>query len=65
MSNRRTGGAARAAYDGMTRLLSLAMIVLGVLLVVRGGVIAVVLGVGMVAAGAGRLWILARLRKLR
>jgi hypothetical protein len=65
MSNRRSHRAARAAYDGVTRLLSLAMIGLGVLLVVRGAVIADVLGVGMIAAGAGRLWILARLRRLR
>ena len=46
MSERRSHRAARAAYDGMTRLLALAMIVLGVLLVVRGAVIAAVLGVG-------------------
>ena len=42
--------------------MSLAMIVLGVLLVARGAVLAVVIGVAMVAAGAGRLWVLARMR---
>jgi len=41
------------------------MIVIGVLLVVRGGVLAAVLGVGFAGAGAGRLWILARMRRLR
>ena len=65
MSNRQPHRGARAAYDGVTRLLAVAMIVLGVLLVVRGGVLAAVLGVGLAGAGVGRLWILARLRRMR
>jgi len=65
MSNRRRDEIGRAAYDGATRVLAVAMIVIGALLVVRGAVLGVVLGVGLVAAGAGRLWILARLRRPR
>lgn len=60
MSPQRAG---RSAYDGMTRLLAVAMMVLGVLLVVRGALLAVIVGVAMIGAGAGRLWILARLRR--
>ena len=42
------------------------MIVLGVLLAVRGAaVLPVVVGVAMAAAGAGRLWVTARLRRGR
>jgi hypothetical protein len=63
MSDRPPHRTARAAYDGMTRVLALVMIVLGVLLALRGGVLAVVLGVAMIGAGAGRLWVLARLRR--
>jgi hypothetical protein len=49
----------------MTRVLSATMIVLGVLLVLRSGgaVLAIVLGVGMVGAGAGRLWVVAQQRR--
>ena len=53
----------RAVHDGATRILSMAMIVLGVLLVVRGAVLAVIIGVAMAAAGAGRLWVLAQMRR--
>jgi multisubunit Na+/H+ antiporter MnhC subunit len=52
-------------HDGVTRVLSAAMIVLGVLLVVRGAVLAVVIGVAMVGAGAGRLWIVSQMRRRR
>ena len=65
MSNRRRNDVARNAYDGATRLLALAMIALGALLLVRGAVLAIVLGIGLIGAGAGRLWILARLRRPR
>jgi hypothetical protein len=67
MNDRRPSsqGRGRAAHDGVTRVLSVAMIVLGVLLVVRGTVLVVVVGVAMVAAGAGRLWIVAALRRRR
>jgi hypothetical protein len=41
------------------------MIVLGVLLIVRGAVLAVVVGVAMIAAGLGRLWIVAQQRRRR
>ncbi len=50
-------------HDGVTRVLSAAMIVLGVLLALRGAVLAVVLGVAMVGAGIGRLWIVAQQRR--
>ena len=65
MNDRRPSsqGRGRAVHDGVTRVLSAAMIVLGVLLVFRGAVLGVVLGVAMVAAGAGRLWVIARLRR--
>jgi hypothetical protein len=46
-------------------VLSVAMIVLGVLLAVRGAALAVVVGVAMAAAGVGRLWVTARLRRGR
>ena len=59
-SPRETG---RAFHDGATRVLSVAMIGLGVLLAIRGALLAVVLGVAMIAAGAGRLWVMARLRR--
>jgi len=65
MSKRRRNDVARGAYDGATRVLALAMIVLGALLAFRGAVMAVVIGVAMIAAGAGRLWVLARLRRPR
>ncbi len=65
MSRRRRQEVARAAHNGVTRVLAVAMIVLGVLLVVRGAALAAVLVVALIAAGAGRLWILARLRRLR
>jgi len=52
-------------HDGITRVLSATMIVLGVLLVLRGSgtVLAIVLGIGMVGAGAGRLWVVAQQRR--
>jgi hypothetical protein len=67
MGGRRSSpqGRGRAAYDGATRVLSAAMIVLGVLLIVRGAVLAVVVGVAMIAAGLGRLWIVAQQRRRR
>ncbi len=58
-------GLGRAVHDGATRVLSIAMIVLGALLLVRGVLLTAVVGAGMIAAGAGRLWILARLRRNR
>jgi hypothetical protein len=53
----------RAVHDGVTRVLSVVMIVLGVLLALRGAVLAVVLGVALVFAGAGRLWVVAQQRR--
>ncbi len=58
-------GRGRAVHDGVTRVLSAAMIVLGVLLIARGALLAVVLGFAMVAAGAGRLWVVAQQRRRR
>ncbi len=52
-------------HDGATRVLSAVMIVLGVLLVSRGELLAVVVGVAMVGAGAGRLWVVAQQRRHR
>jgi hypothetical protein len=56
-------GRGRAVHDGVTRILSAAMIVLGVLLMTRGAVLALVLGVAMIGAGAGRLWVVAQQRR--
>jgi hypothetical protein len=55
----------QAVHDGVTRVLSATMIVLGVLLVLRGSgaILAVVLGIGLVGAGAGRLWVTAQQRR--
>ena len=55
----------RAVHDGATRILSAAMIVLGVLLALRGAALAVVVGIAMVGAGIGRLWIVAQRRRPR
>jgi hypothetical protein len=65
MTSRRSSpqGRGRAVHDAATRILSAAMIVLGVLLALRGAALAVVLGVAMVAAGGGRLWVLAQQRR--
>ncbi len=52
-------------HDGLTRFLSAVMIVLGVLLIVRGALLAAVVGVAMIAAGAGRLWVVAQQRRRR
>jgi hypothetical protein len=41
------------------------MIVLGVLLIARGALLAAIIGVAMIAAGAGRLWVLAQQRSRR
>jgi hypothetical protein len=38
------------------------MIVLGVLLIARGALLAAGVGVGMIGAGAGRLWVVAQQR---
>jgi hypothetical protein len=62
MRDRRPSALGRAAYDGMTRLLAVVMIGLGALLIVRGALLAVIVGVAMIGAGIGRLWILSRLR---
>jgi hypothetical protein len=58
-------GRGRALHDGVTRILSAAMIALGVLLVFRGVVLGVVLGIAMVGAGLGRLWVVAQRRQPR
>ncbi|HEY1775397.1 MAG TPA: hypothetical protein VGG41_04485 [Solirubrobacteraceae bacterium] len=52
-------------HDGITRVLSATLIVLGILLVLRGSgaILAIVLGIGMVFAGAGRLWVTAQQRR--
>jgi multisubunit Na+/H+ antiporter MnhC subunit len=52
-------------HDGVTRVLSATMIVLGVLLIARGALLALVIGVAMVGAGAGRLWVVAQQRRRR
>jgi multisubunit Na+/H+ antiporter MnhC subunit len=56
-------GRGRAVHDGATRIFSAAMIVIGVLLLARGAVLAVVIGVGMVGAGVARLWVVAQQRR--
>jgi len=51
-------------HDGATRVLSAAMIVLGVLLLFRtSALLGFILGVALVAAGGGRLWVVARQRR--
>ena len=50
-------------HDGATRVLSAAMIGIGVLLVLRGAVLAIVVGVAMIGAGFGRLWVVAQQRR--
>jgi multisubunit Na+/H+ antiporter MnhC subunit len=50
-------------HDGATRVLSAVMIVLGVLLLFRGVLLGFILGVAMIAAGVGRLWVVARQRR--
>jgi hypothetical protein len=62
MSNRRSERG-RAVHDGATRVLSAVMIVLGVLLALRGALLAIALGIAMVCAGAGRLWVVAQQRR--
>ena len=58
-------GRLQSFHDGATRLLSVAMIVLGVLLVFRSAVLGIIIGVAMIGAGAGRLWVVARHRRAR
>ena len=58
-------GRGRAVHDGATRVLSAVMIVLGVLLIFRGALLGVVVGVAMIGAGAGRLWVVAQQRPKR
>jgi multisubunit Na+/H+ antiporter MnhC subunit len=41
------------------------MIVLGVLLIARGALLAAVVGIAMIGAGAGRLWVVAAQRRRR
>ena len=41
------------------------MVILGVLLSSAARVLAVVIGVAMIGAGLGRLWVVARLRRRR
>jgi hypothetical protein len=62
MSDRRSERG-RAVHDGVTRVLSAAMIVLGILLALRGAVLAIALGIALVCAGAGRLWVTAQQRR--
>ncbi len=52
-------------HDGATRVLSAAMVILGVLLIFRGAVLAIVVGVAMIGAGVGRLWVVAQQRRRR
>jgi multisubunit Na+/H+ antiporter MnhC subunit len=52
-------------HDGATRVLSAAMVILGVLLIFRGAMLAVVVGVAMIGAGLGRLWVVAQQRRRR
>ena len=70
MSDRgEAGGLGRVMHDRLTRMLSTAMLVVGVLLVARalagGSIIGVVLGVAFVAAGVGRLYVQHRLSRAR
>jgi len=50
---------------GQRGLLGAAMVILGVLLIFRGAVLAVIIGVAMIGAGLGRLWVVAQQRRRR
>ena len=50
-------------HDGATRFLSAVMIVIGVLLLSRGSVLALLVGVAMIGAGVARLWVVAQQRR--
>jgi multisubunit Na+/H+ antiporter MnhC subunit len=52
-------------HDNATRFLSALMIVLGVLLVARGALLGVIIGVAMIAAGVGRMWVVSQQRSRR
>jgi multisubunit Na+/H+ antiporter MnhC subunit len=52
-------------HDGATRFLSAVMIVLGVLLIARGALLGVVVGVAMIGAGVGRMWVVSQQRSRR
>ncbi|MGD1049610.1 MAG: hypothetical protein ABR947_00905 [Solirubrobacteraceae bacterium] len=65
MAGREPRDRARSVYDGATRLLSAVMIVLGVLLVARGALLGVIVGVALVAAGVGRMWVVSQQRSRR
>jgi multisubunit Na+/H+ antiporter MnhC subunit len=52
-------------HDNATRFLSALMIVLGVLLVARGALLGVIIGVAMIAAGVGRMWVVSQQRPRR
>jgi multisubunit Na+/H+ antiporter MnhC subunit len=58
-------GRGRTAHDNATRFLSALMIVLGVLLVARGALLGVIIGVAMIAAGVGRMWVVSQQRSRR
>jgi hypothetical protein len=53
------------ADAGATRFLSAVMIVLGVLLIARGALLGVVVGVAMIGAGVGRMWVVSQQRSRR
>ena len=52
-------------HDTATRFLSALMVVLGVLLVARGALLGVIIGVAMIAAGVGRMWVVSQQRPRR
>jgi uncharacterized membrane protein HdeD (DUF308 family) len=58
-------GVAAGLHDRATQVLSVAMIVIGVALVARLTALSAVLGVLFCAAGAGRLYVGARIRRRR
>jgi Flp pilus assembly protein TadB len=58
-------GRGRTVHDNATRFLSALMIVLGVLLVARGALLGVIIGVAMIAAGVGRMWVVSQQRSRR
>jgi hypothetical protein len=41
------------------------MIVLGVLLIARGALLGIAVGLGLIGAGAGRMWVVAQQRRRR
>jgi hypothetical protein len=63
--NRARPGRGSQLHAGLTQILSLVMIVIGVALVARLNLQGAILGLLFIAAGTGRLYVSARMRRAR